>query len=155
MRNRIVCVVSFAMCVISLLLVLLFTIPPTRISGNGNPGLLFVITALIFFAALLVSICIESVKLLAKSGAGNPPAAILSIALSLLIVVLVIAQIDYQNKLLIELGGDDANPNSKIYRFFILNQYTNTMFFNEYILCIGSFGSMMLGIFIYMIRTNG
>jgi len=154
LNNRIVCAVTLSLCIVFIALVKVCTIPPGRISGNGNPGLLVLLAALFPYAVLVASVCIESVKLLYRSGMGKGKLALSTIVLSLSIAFCADAQVEAYHRLLNELGGDAANPDSKIYRLFIVNQYTNAIFFNANIVCIGIGSAILLGLFLYALKKK-
>lgn len=123
------CSIAFLATILSIVLVSIFTIPPTKISGNGNIGLIFVPFAVIFYLSFLLT----SFLLLR----GH-----LSRWFSMIFGLILLVISFYQEYYLVSrqintLGGWIDNPNSKIYRLNWVNQYTNDMWINMYTFLFG------------------
>ncbi|MFC5467373.1 hypothetical protein ACFPPD_01500 [Cohnella suwonensis] len=111
------------------------------ISGNGNPGLLFVIPAVPAYAFLMVYACRISYRIRL-----HWRASILAISgLTLLILACAYGEYEKSHSLLRRLGGGPGDPDSVIYRFGWLNQYTNTLFFNVYTYLAGLSLAALIG----------
>ncbi|OXM13907.1 hypothetical protein CGZ75_12910 [Paenibacillus herberti] len=111
---------SAAICLLSL-----FTIKPYRISGNGNLGLLFIPPFFIFLVGALFFCYLVIQKMRMNR----------FIPLTALFVFLIAGFQEYNfvRNRIHALGGWTDNPDSKVYRFGWLNQYTNDMWFNGYV----------------------
>ncbi|MFB9326404.1 hypothetical protein ACFFSY_10805 [Paenibacillus aurantiacus] len=103
------------------------------ISGNGNPGLLFVIPAVPIYLLTLIF-----TYLFVRSRMVDARIA-QWIKVGLLLLALLCGAGEYGavSGLLRHLGGGPGNPDSVIYHFGWLNQYTNKMYFNAYTFMIG------------------
>ncbi|MCM3783416.1 hypothetical protein M3231_10560 [Neobacillus mesonae] len=126
---------------ISLLLVLLvdlftFKYPPGgSTSGNGNPGILVLAPALLYLIGLLIYTFFFMKNLFVSvKNAASKEVPILLICFILTFLLLITMDIsDLRN----QLGGFTNDPESAVYRFGWLNQYTNTLFYNIYIVLLG------------------
>jgi hypothetical protein len=118
-------------------LVDLFTVKPHVISGNGNLGLIFVVPTLIFFIFFAKSLWKEFGLLRIKSSTSMK----ILIGSVVLFIMFCILEYDFAANLINDLGGSPKEPESRIYRFPWLNQYTNTLFINFY-----TFGILATGI---------
>ncbi|HAQ06550.1 MAG TPA: hypothetical protein DCR24_03120 [Bacillus bacterium] len=105
------------------------TIEPHVTSGNGNLALLLIIPFLMVLTIYLMALFLFAKEFL------NPRWKPLVIGLVMAVITLSIARI-WQNssELISLLGGTPDEPESRIFRFPWLNQYTNTLFFNGYLL---------------------
>lgn len=130
-------------------LVDLFTIKPNVISGNGNLGLLFVVPALVVFILLLRSLWKVLGTLNLQSITWRK---IGSVALVLLLSFCFL-EYKFVINLINNLGGTPEIPDSRIYRYPWLNQYTNTIFVNVYTLGILVSGVTFLKIIIKKIAS--
>ncbi|KKK36825.1 hypothetical protein WQ57_17355 [Mesobacillus campisalis] len=136
--------------IVFIFLVDLFTFNPNVTSGNGNPGLLFVVPAAALFALFARSlwkglgrIDVSSIMRM-KMGLG-------AFALFLLFCLL---EYKFMVNLITSLGGPPEIISSKIYRYPWLNQYTNTLFINFYTLGIVVNGVILLKIIACSIRKK-
>lgn len=124
------------------------------ISGNGNPGILILILSLILFAIFLINLVVKSIEYLRKL-----PLTITSIvipALSLVTLVLMIfGELNTINALEQNLNGFTNDKDSVVFRFGWLNQYTNTLFYNGYILIFGISIAMLVSCLIVRIQLKG
>lgn len=109
-------------------LVDLFTIRPHVISGNGNLGLLVVGPTLIFFIFFARSLWKGVGLVRIKSRTST----MIMIGSFVLFIMFCILEYQFAVDLIKDLGGSPKEPESRIYRFPWLNQYTNTLFINFY-----------------------
>ncbi|MGN7411130.1 hypothetical protein [Paenibacillus sp. SAF-068] len=121
--------------------------PGRGVSGNGNLGLLVLAPSLLTFLIL----CIWTVYLSKwwlydqrQQWGGKMHNAVPVIAL-LVCVLSVFLEIHIINDLRMQLNGYTNDPNSAVYRFGWLNQYTNTLFYNVPILLFGLSFSIGIG----------
>lgn len=109
----------------SVRLLSLFTIKPFRISGNGNLGLLCILPFFLFLAGAIFFCYLVMQKMRMNR----------FIPLTALFVFLLAGFQEYnfiRNRIK-ALGGWTDDPDSRVYRFGWLNQYTNDMWFNGYV----------------------
>ncbi|MFL0363997.1 hypothetical protein ACH0BF_13360 [Pseudobacillus sp. 179-B 2D1 NHS] len=128
----------------------LFTIKPDETSGNGNLGMLVILA----FSPIFAMSCFLTYKLVRGSVRGWKMRAlilVLSTASCLLLILLVIS---YKNELVVELGGPPDHPQSKIYRFGWINQYTNSIYFNAYTFFFIHLLAVMVGLLSTIKRDN-
>lgn len=139
------------LCVVSVYLVDLFTFKPNVISGNGNLGLLFVVLALIIFGLAARSLW----KGFGKLQFAFPAWLIIYSVAVMALLLFSVLEYTFVIKLIEDLGGSAEEPNSKIYRFPLINQYTNTMFINFYTLGIMVSGLALIKSIINKFKTAG
>ncbi|WP_282935814.1 hypothetical protein [Paenibacillus sp. RC67] len=122
----------------------LFTIPPDKVSGNGNLGLLMILIGSPFFITSLV-LTFNMIRTLFKNSTTKIIVCLGSIAI---LCGIILTSFLFQNihELVTALGGTPTNPNSKIYRFGWFNQYTNRMYFNNYSFLLTHILSIMAGL---------
>lgn len=105
-------------------------------SGNGNPGIVVLILSLILFAIFLVNLVLKAIEFLREL-----PQAITGIVIpSLAIVTLGVTIFGELNKISAlkqNLNGFTNDQDSVVFHFGWINQYTNTLFYNGYILLFG------------------
>ncbi len=123
----------------------LFTIPPHKVSGNGNPGLLVIFLLFPFFAASLYLTFIL-IKAIFSTGLNIKRIAIISSIAILICIILTGLIIHYTNALVHSLGGTPTSPDSRIYRFGWFNQYTNSLYFNTYTFLLIHILSVLAGL---------
>ncbi|MFK0522800.1 hypothetical protein ACINKY_11405 [Paenibacillus illinoisensis] len=117
------------------------------ISGNGNPGVLILFPSLL----TLLILCIWTVSLSKwwlydrRQLWGGKVHIMLPMAAALLCVLSVFLQLHMIEDLRMQLGGFTNDPNSVVYRFGWLNQYTNTLYYNVPILLFGLSLSIFIG----------
>jgi hypothetical protein len=130
----------FILCFIFIYLVDLFTISPNVISGNGNLGLVFVVPALIVFLLLARSLWRALGKLELDSNTW------MKIGMGALVLFVAFGFLEYKFflNLINDLGGSSEIETSRIYRYPMLNQYTNTIFVNFYTLVMVITGVILL-----------
>lgn len=138
----IILVLYLVISIIGFYLVSLFTISPNVTSGNGNLALLFIPIALAFYITLVATIVKESNRLIVKL--SMPFIVILVFVSCILLYLIIQEEIEFIYELYAALGGYSNNPNSKIYRYGLLNQYTNTIFFNFFTYC----GGILVGLIV-------
>lgn len=122
-----------------------FTIQPSVTSGNGNLGLLIIMAlSPIFIASYLYTF---------KRTRGifftiqNKKIGILALSFLLLLgAFMVFLIISYRSDLIVALGGTPSNPDSRIFRYGWLNQYTNSIYFNAYTFILTHFIVIAIGI---------
>lgn len=103
-------------------------------SGNGNPGLLFVFPAVPVYLFMLVFIYKLSGSYYRRKHISLLWPAIIAL---LLLILCYYGEYQLAQSLIQQLGGGPHNPDSVIYRWSWLNQYTNTLFFNGFTFTIG------------------
>jgi hypothetical protein len=120
------------LAVLSLLMVIgidVLTIDPQTISGNGNLALLLIIPFI-----MMLTIFLTALFLFFKEVINRRWKLLLSVILPLIIIFSLARIWQDSSELISLLGGGPENPDSRIYRFPWLNQYTNTIFFNVYLI---------------------
>ncbi|AJY74939.1 hypothetical protein VN24_10495 [Paenibacillus beijingensis] len=143
-RDVIVFGISSSLSALLFFLAYLFTLKyrgtSHGISGNGNLGLMFIFPAIPIYIVALIYTYRTSRQL--PLGPGMTKLSL--IGLTLLIVACTYGEYAMINRLLHHLGGGTNDPNSVIYRYSFLNQYTNKLFFNAYTFMTGlSFASVI------------
>ena len=117
------------------------------VSGNGNPGILILFPSLLTFLIL----CIWTVSLSKwwlydqRQRWGVKVHVMVPLAAVLLCVLSVFLELQMIENLRTQLGGFTNDPNSAVYRFGWLNQYTNTLYYNVPILLFGLSLSILIG----------
>ncbi|MCM3665474.1 hypothetical protein M3204_13740 [Mesobacillus subterraneus] len=122
------------LAVLSLLIVIgidVLTIDPQTISGNGNLALLLIIPFI-----MVLTLYLTAFFLFFKEVINRRWKLLLSIILPLIIIFSLARIWQDSSELISLLGGGPKNPDSRIYRFPWLNQYTNTIFFNVYLIVL-------------------
>lgn len=105
------------------------------ISGNGNPGIIALILAWIVFGLFLVVLFIYGIKFFSKENReGNYMYPLAMIVIVLISSTLLAAKFKRLGEIF---NGLPTEPESLLYGFGLLNQYTNTLFYNFYVLYIG------------------
>jgi ABC-type maltose transport system permease subunit len=134
-KDWIVFAILLVFTVILFVLIDVFTLKNDRegVSGNGNPGLLFIIPVIPLYIAMLVYVYRISQKYFFSQ---NNPRLYLGIFIALALACIFGEYQQIQSHLR-ALGGGPSTPDSVIYHFPWLNQYTNTMFFNLYTYILG------------------
>ncbi|GEN45542.1 hypothetical protein [Alkalibacillus haloalkaliphilus] len=120
------------------------TVSPDVISGNGNLGLL----VSILFLPVWVMGLYWSYRV-ARNRSQNQQKVYLFILIVVLLIcgsLLAFPLINNAHELINHLGGTPTDPDSVIYRFGWLNQYTNSMFFNLYTFLIIHILAVVIGI---------
>lgn len=105
------------------------TIDPRNTSGNGNLAVVVIIPFLIILTIYLIALFI-----FVKEIMNGKWKLMLSMGLPLIIMFSLARMWQDSLELVSLLGGGPDVPESRIYRFPWLNQYTNTMFINMYLL---------------------
>lgn len=122
-----------------------FTVKPDLISGNGNLG----IAIMMLLSPIFISGYFLTYKMTREISynAMTRKLRIVILSLSLICCVLLLFPIvNYTNELIISLGGTPSNPNSRIYRFGWLNQYTNSIYFNVFTFLLTHIIAVIIGI---------
>ncbi|WP_017187569.1 hypothetical protein [Alkalibacillus haloalkaliphilus] len=102
------------------------TVSPDVISGNGNLGIL---VSILFLPVWVMGFYWSN--RVARNISQNQQKVYLFVLVVVLLVsgsLLAIPLINSANELIDRLGGPPSEPESVIYRFAWLNQYTNSMF---------------------------
>ncbi|MGF9697345.1 hypothetical protein [Paenibacillus sp. MABNR03] len=121
--------------------------PGKGVSGNGNPGVLVLFPSLLTFVIL----CIWTVSLSKwwlydqRQYRGGKVYIMVLLFAILLCVLSVFLELQMIENLRIQLHGFTNDPDSAVYRFGWLNQYTNTLFYNLPILLFGLSFSTLIG----------
>ena len=105
-----------------------FTIEPERISGNGNPGIVPLFLG--FVSALGFGIG-YSIWLSYRPWSRGFLRGLLIVSV-LALAVAVWMEYRFAIDLFERFGGGFEEENSRVYRFSLFNQYTNTLFLNIY-----------------------
>ncbi|TYP73308.1 hypothetical protein [Paenibacillus methanolicus] len=103
------------------------------VSGNGNPAILFVFPAIPVYLAAVVF----TYRISRRVADHAPYRKRARLALLIFVVLCGLGEYAFVDRLIRHLGGGPANPDSAIYHFGWLNQYTNTIYFNAYTFLIG------------------
>lgn len=122
-----------------------FTIDPDRISGNGNLGILIIMLfSPIFIAGYLLTFIVT------REISHKVEKKIIKIVIVFLLLIccglLIPPIINYTNELIIALGGTPSDRDSKIYRFGWFNQYTNSIYFNNFTFLLTYLIAAIIGI---------
>nr|WP_245349947.1 hypothetical protein [Cytobacillus eiseniae] len=122
-----------------------FTIHPAVISGNGNLAIIIIL----LFSPVFIASYFYTFKLV-RMHLKNSRSIIFPVILLFLSIISCIYLIgliaDYANELIIDLGGTPSNPQSRIYRFGWFNQYTNSLFFNNYSFILTQLLAVIVGV---------
>lgn len=124
--------IFLCICAIFFYLIKIFTIKPHRWSGNGNLGLLIIFPTIPIILTSIILIIIYVYKLFKRKPKTIPAVTAIS---GILIIPLAWAEYAFIQQKIEALGGSYDNPESKLYRYPLLNQYTNDLFFNAYTFC--------------------
>ncbi|WP_409341351.1 hypothetical protein [Paenibacillus sp. MBLB4367] len=135
-------ILAFPSAVAGFWLVGLFTIKPHRHSGNGNLGLLVMPPVAFVYVLFLLAAGAVLVRWLANRSERFLLALIVLAAAMLALCCWM--EIAFIERLIDRLGGNATVPDSRIYRYRTLNQYTNTFYFNRWTFSIG-FLSALIG----------
>lgn len=109
----------------------LFTVNPTSFSGNGNFGLM-AIPFIIPFLLLSLFTTYKYIQHLTVN-AKSTTSIWISIGTSIVFAgILLYFCFDYKENLYEALGEPALGPDSKIYGFEFINQYTNSILFNPF-----------------------
>lgn len=132
--------IASVVSIIGFIAIAVCTISPDVYSGNGNPALLFYPVAIVPYGILLYLIIqhASQISLTRLKWAG-----FLAV---ILFILCILGEIYQVQQLIAALGGGPDNPESKIYRFGWLNQYTNTFYFNPFTFMLGVTVSVGVGL---------
>lgn len=123
------------------------------ISGNGNPGILILILSLILFTIFLIHLVVKSIEHLRKLSPTMTKIVIPSIA-TLTLVLTIFGELNKISALAQNLNGFTNDKDSVVFRFGLINQYTNTLFYNGYILIFGISIAMLVSCLIVRIHSK-
>lgn len=133
-------VVWLILCMIFIYLVDLFTVGPNVTSGNGNLGLVIVVPAIVVIFLFARSLW----GVLGKLELSSSTWMKIGIGALVLWAAFCFLEYTFTINLINDLGGSPKVESSRIYRYPWLNQYTNTIFVNYYILGIIVTGVVIL-----------
>lgn len=122
-------------------------------SGNGNPGIVVLILSLILLAIFLVNLVLKSVESLRKLPQVVTTIVIPAIAM-LTLVLMIFGELNTISALEQNLNGFTNDQDSVVFRFGWINQYTNTLFYNGYILIFGISMAMLVSCLIVRIQSK-
>lgn len=106
------------------------------ISGNGNPGLIALTMGWILLLFLLIRVVFIAIEYL-KKVSHKLSKVIIPTCLIVILALMILAEIRFINLLGHNLNGFTNEKNSIVFRFGWINQYTNSLFYNGYILIFG------------------
>jgi hypothetical protein len=152
--NLIVFVSTLVLAIVLFFLVDLFTLKYRGegygISGNGNLVLLFVFPAVPVYLFMLVFVY----KVGGSYYRHIKNIAILPAFLVLLLCICIYGEYYLTQSLIRHLKGGPNTPDSVIYRFGWLNQYTNTLFFNVFTFTIGVLLALLISSCVEILRRR-
>lgn len=124
-----------------------FAIHPENFSGSGNLGAVGIALVLPFLLLSLLT-TFRYFLVLSRNTIGQINKLITVISCFILIGIFIHFSLDYKNGVIDLLGGPISDPESEIYGFPVLNQYTNHIFFNFYTFALvhtisGTIGTMI------------
>lgn len=122
-------------------------------SGNGNPGIVVLILSLILLAIFLIHLVLKSIEYLRML----PPtiATIVIPALAMVtLVFMIFGELNTISALKQNLNGFTNDKDSVVFRFGWINQYTNTLFYNGYILMFGISIAMLVCCLVVRIQSK-
>lgn len=108
-----------------------FTIQPEGVSGSGNSGAIGIALVLPFLLLSLFT-TYRYFSELSRNAKDKLNRIFAFVSGIILIGIFIYFANGYKNDIIESLGGPTTDPNSKIYGFPLLNQYTNHVFFNFY-----------------------
>ncbi|WP_152393591.1 hypothetical protein [Paenibacillus guangzhouensis] len=141
-------IVLFVLTLMLLGMVDLFTFrmnPSGHLSGNGNPALLFIFIFVPLYLIMLGIIAILSGTLFRDQFRQGSYHAGMFLFLMAMIAIGIFLERLYASLIFGSLRGWPNSPYSMIQGWGVLNQYTNTAFFNIITYILGWVGSIMLG----------
>lgn len=125
-----------------------FTVKPDDVANGGNLGAL----GLALVAPFIILSLFITFRFFTESARNAKDQLLRMIYLVFgiaLLVAFIYYAIDFSNNVYASLGGDTKTPGSTIYRFTLLNEYTNHVFLNFYTFGIVHTVSALIG------ATNG
>ncbi|WP_338539853.1 hypothetical protein [Paenibacillus tundrae] len=129
--------------------------PGRGVSGNGNLGLLVLFPSILTFIIL----CMWTMTLTRRwfndhRDRSDPMYALIPIVAILLCGLFIFMEVQFIHNLGEQLNGYTNDPDSAVYRFGWLNQYTNTLYYNFPILLFGLSFSIFIGWIMERILRN-
>ena len=116
------------------------------VSGNGNPGILILFPSLLTLLILCIwTVSLSKWWLYDQRQRWGRKVHVVPLLAVLLCVLSVFLELQMIENLRTQLGGFTNDPNSAVYRFGWLNQYTNTLYYNVPILLFGLSLSILIG----------
>ncbi|QUL52694.1 hypothetical protein KDC22_19885 [Paenibacillus tritici] len=122
------------------------------ISGNGNPGIIALIISLTLLAILFILLVFISIDYLRKLPRKFTMIVIPSLSM-VTIVFMIFGELNKMNVLEQNLKGFTNDKDSVVFRFGWINQYTNTLFYNGYILGFGISLAILVSCLIVRIQS--
>lgn len=147
--------IMFFLTIVFLELVDLFTFrlkPGGHLSGNGNPALLFFFIFIPLYVLFIGLISFISSTWFIGDFKRQKYHVILLFLAIILILLLVFMEYLYMSEVFSSLGGSPDNPDSVIYRWGRLNQYTNTAYINMITYSLGILMSIIIGYVVALVR---
>ncbi|OCT11510.1 hypothetical protein A8709_07545 [Paenibacillus pectinilyticus] len=132
--------ILFALNMLLLWCIDIFTFKPIAhegTSGNGNLGLIFDILIIPFYICLLVLGGVSLYRMVPTHWITTRHLVVVSIMFGAILVLTITGEVKLYQAQMMSFGGDATNPDSIIYRYGALNQYSNTVFFNGYTFVMG------------------
>lgn len=122
-------------------------------SGNGNPGIVVLILSLILLAIFLIHLVLKSIESLRKLPPTVTTIVIPALAMVTL-VFMIFGELNTISALVKNLNGFTNDKDSVVFRFGWVNQYTNTLFYNGYILMFGISIAMLVSCLVVRIQSK-
>lgn len=107
------------------------------ISGNGNPGIIMLAAGWLFGIILLCSAGVVFYRLFRMKSLFNVQSLVITVSSLIVLPLSVWLEIRYVDALRVHLRGFTSDEGSVVFRFGWINQYTNNLFYNAYILAGG------------------
>lgn len=122
-------------------------------SGNGNPGIVVLILSLLLLAIFLIHLVLKTIEYLKKLPPTITTIVIPSLAIVTL-VLMIVGELNAISALEQNLNGFTNDQDSVVFRFGWINQYTNTLFYNGYILMFGISVAVLVSCLIVSIQSK-
>ncbi|MET3697452.1 hypothetical protein SAMN05877753_10649 [Bacillus oleivorans] len=151
--KRNVWIISFIVTAGGFFLLYKFTIHPSTVSGNGNPALIIL---WLFWPAFICFYYLTGQTtrvIFTKYRNINLIFSVLLICTGASLLLL-IPITSFAGQLIETLGGPSTEPDSRIYRFPLWNQYTNSLFFNIYTFLLSIFVTAIIATSTLLIKRG-
>jgi hypothetical protein len=107
------------------------------ISGNGNPGIIMLAAGWLFGIILLCSAGMVLYRLFRMKSIFSLPSLAIAVSALIVLPLAIWLETGYIDALRVHLRGFTRDEDSVVFRFGWINQYTNNLFYNAYILAGG------------------
>ncbi|WP_152679856.1 hypothetical protein [Paenibacillus sp. IHB B 3415] len=107
------------------------------ISGNGNPGIIMLAAGWLFGIILLCSAGMVLYRLFRLKSVFSIPSLLIAVSALIVLPLAIWLETGYVDALRVHLRGFTRDEDSVVFRFGWINQYTNNLFYNAYILAGG------------------